>query len=103
MGDEVMSEAIPFYEQPLVILQQRLTNKDFSIICQNCAAGFIYHQLGLKFLTPTINLYFYPGGFLQFVQNLHYYLEDCSLVEDQQVEEGFPVEMLGNGEQRKCL
>ncbi|WP_295746735.1 DUF1919 domain-containing protein [uncultured Limosilactobacillus sp.] len=95
-----MCEEIPFYEQPLVIRRQRLINNDFSIICQNCVAGFIYHQLGLKFLTPTINLYFYPGDFLHFVQNLHYYLSDCPLVEDQLAPQNFPVGLLGDAQRQ---
>lgn len=92
----MMSDEIPFYEQPLVIRRRRLRNHDFSIICQNCVAGFVYHQLGLKFLTPTINLYLYPADFLDLVNNLHFYLEDSPLVEDQQAAKSFPVGLLGN-------
>ncbi len=36
--------------------RKRNKNKDFSLICGNCMGGYMYHQLGLKFLSPTINL-----------------------------------------------
>lgn len=49
--------------------------KDFTIISQNCLGGIIYHRLGMKFLSPTINLYFESEGFLKFCENLEYYLD----------------------------
>ena len=35
--------------------------KDISIIANNCIGGCLYHDLGLKFLSPTIDLFFYPN------------------------------------------
>ena len=55
-------------------IRSKLTNKDFSLITNNCLAGFIYHDLGLKFLTPTINLRIKPKEFIAFVSDLKYYL-----------------------------
>lgn len=52
----------------------KLKNKTPSIIASNCNGGFIYHDLGLKFYSPTINLFFYPDDFLKFIKNLKYYL-----------------------------
>ena len=54
--------------------RSRLKNKNFSIIANTCIAGKIYHDLGLKFLTPTINLYIKPDHFVKFCSNLSYYL-----------------------------
>lgn len=51
-----------------------LTNSDFSIISQNCIGGVLYNDFGLKFLSPTINLYFSTDDFMKFVLNLKYYL-----------------------------
>lgn len=48
--------------------------QDISFISQNCIGGIIYHDMGQKFLTPTINLYFMANDFVKFVQNLEYYL-----------------------------
>lgn len=44
-----------------------------SIIASNCIAGEIYNDLGLKFMSPTINLFFNAKDFLKFVLNLKYY------------------------------
>ena len=52
------------------ILRIRLKNRNFSIIASNCNGGFILSDLGIKFNTPTINLFFYPEDFLNFVSNL---------------------------------
>ena len=56
----------------------RLKNKNFSIICNNCFGGMLYHDLGLKFLSPTVNLYFDMGDYIEFLENLGFYL-NCEL------------------------
>ena len=53
----------------------RLKNRRPTIIADNCNAGIIYHDLGLPFLSPTINLYFLPADYLKFLQNLQHYLQ----------------------------
>lgn len=52
----------------------KLENKKPSIIASNCNGGVIYHDLGLKFYSPTINLFLYPKDYLKFISNLKYYL-----------------------------
>lgn len=54
--------------------QQRLTNKDFTLFSSNCTGGVIYHSLNLKFLSPTINVYFEPDSFIKFLSNPKVYL-----------------------------
>lgn len=50
----------------------RNTNKKPTIICNNCTAGFLLHDLSLQFRTPTINLQFYSfEDFYHFVMNLN--------------------------------
>ncbi len=45
-----------------------------TIICNNCVAGVILHDLGLRFITPTINTLFYNfQDFYDFVQHLEYF------------------------------
>lgn len=51
-----------------------LKNKKFSIISNNCWGGYIYDIYGLKYLTPTIGLYFFSKEYLKFIGNLKYYL-----------------------------
>lgn len=55
--------------------RDNLTNTSFTILSSNCTGGVIYHQLGLKFTSPTINLYMTPSDFIKFCKNLKYYLE----------------------------
>ncbi len=53
----------------------------FSIISSNCVGGVILHELGLKFNTPTINLFFKPKDYLEFIQNLKYYTTEARMEE----------------------
>lgn len=55
-------------------VRRRLKNRNFSIICSNCIGGIIYHRLGLRFLSPTINLWMYQYDFLKFASNIKEYL-----------------------------
>ena len=57
------------------INRNKLKNKDFSLISSNCNGAFISHDLDLKFLSPTVNLFFFPGDFIKFVENLDFYLQ----------------------------
>lgn len=70
-------------------LRKRLKNHDFTIISHNCIAGVIYHDLELRFDSPTINLRFkncteYPV----FCKHIQAYT-DCPM-EDISAEENQP-------------
>ena len=68
--------------------RRRLKNFNPTIISNNCCAGFIYHDLGLKFNSPTINLT--VKNFPLFIQHLEHYLS-CKLIEtDYSRKYGFP-------------
>lgn len=56
------------------VMRRRLKNHNFSIICSNCAGGVIYHRLGEKFLSPTVNLWLRQRDFLKLAANLREYL-----------------------------
>ncbi len=45
-----------------------------TILCCNCTAGALYHDLGLQFASPTINLYMSAADFMSFCERLEYYL-----------------------------
>lgn len=53
----------------------RLKNSDFTIFAQNCIGSVMYHDLGLQFDSPTINLLLPPKDFVRFMKEIHYYLE----------------------------
>lgn len=55
-------------------VRKKLRYNNFSIICSNCIGGFIYHRLGLQFLSPTINCFIEPSDFIRFCEHLEYYL-----------------------------
>ena len=61
---------------------KRLMNLKPTIISSNCNGVFILHDLHLKFLTPTINLFIYPKDYLKLVTDLDKYLSsDAELVQ----------------------
>lgn len=65
-------------------LRSKLNNSDFSIICSNCIGGIIYNRLGLKFLSPTINLWMWQYDYLKFILNLKYYISlDLEFIESE--------------------
>ena len=56
-------------------LRKRLKNHDFTLLAPTCIAGVMYHELGMPFLSPTINLWMYDKDFVKFVHNLKHYLD----------------------------
>ncbi len=56
-------------------ISKKLKNANPSIISSNCIGGIIYHDLGLKFDSPTINLMFRPDEFLLFCENMEGFLK----------------------------
>lgn len=47
---------------------------DISILCSNCLGAVVSHDFGLRFNSPTVNLWMSPADFTKFVGNLDYYL-----------------------------
>lgn len=72
-------------------LRRRLTNTNVTIISNNCIAGVMYHDLGLRFNSPTINLAIKGEDYLNFCRDLEYYL-NCTLEEAERTT--YPVGIL---------
>lgn len=53
----------------------RLRNRMPTILANNCIGTIIYHDLGLPFLSPTINLTISHRDFMKFLNHLPEYLE----------------------------
>lgn len=51
-----------------------LITQDITIISQNCIGGVLYHDMGLPFQSPTVNLFIPQPDFIRFVNHLEYYL-----------------------------
>ncbi|MFA5283698.1 MAG: DUF1919 domain-containing protein [Bacilli bacterium] len=77
--------------------RKELTNNDFSIICNTCIGGTIYHLLGMKFLSPTIDLYIEPSKFVKFCNDLDRYLS-LDLLDISTPKFNYPVGCLGDVE-----
>lgn len=80
--------------------RNRFTNQDITIFSMNCTGGILYHDLGLQFLSPTVNLYIKAEDFIKFCENLKHYLsidkmipcKEPDIVEDRK----YPVAYLGD-------
>lgn len=55
-------------------VRRKLRNRKACLICQNCIGGVFYHDMGLPFLSPTINLFFSGEDFVRFAEDLSRYL-----------------------------
>ena len=74
---------------------KRLKNKEFTIIGSNCTGAFMYYDLGLKYLTPTVNLMIEMNDFVKMVRNLKWYMEQ-EMTEAQEPGYKCPVGILGD-------
>lgn len=77
-------------ERWLKQLREKNRNHDFSLITNDCVGGVICHDLGEQFRSPTVNLWIPNGNFLEFAQNLEYYLS-CEIVETLDDSKPYPV------------
>ena len=59
--------------------RRNLLNRNFSLISANCTGGIISHDLGLQFLSPTVNLFMNGKDFVKFCSDLKHYT--CCKVE----------------------
>ena len=79
--------------------RRKLKNKTPSIISSNCNGEFVYYDMGLKFMSPTINLSFEMNDFVKMLQNLKWYMEQ-PITPHKDDRFDFPVGMLGDIEVR---
>lgn len=54
--------------------KRKLQINDCTLISQNCIGGVLYHDLGLQFLSPTINAFIPEPDFVKFVLDLRHYM-----------------------------
>ncbi len=73
--------------------KNRLINKNPTIIASDCIGGVIYHDLGLEFLSPTINMFFSASDYIKFLQDLQKYL-DCEMIDITKGEDEWPMAQL---------
>ena len=80
--------------------RERLKVHETSIISMNCNGGILSHDLGLQFLSPTVNLFFRAEDFIKFCENLKYYLSIDKMTEctdsDTIGKRTYPIAYLGD-------
>ena len=80
--------------------RSRFQNPDVSILSMNCIGGVLAHDLGIRFNSPTVNLYMRAEDFIRFCENLPYYLSIEKMVPctDPELvgERNYPVAYLGD-------
>lgn len=64
------------------IKRKKLNNSSPTIIASNCNGEFIYYDMKLKFLSPTINLSFDMNDYVKMLENLRWYMEQPILPYD---------------------
>ena len=74
----------------------RLKNRDFTIIASNCNGSFMYYDMELPYLTPTVNLAMEMEDFVTMVENLPWYMEQ-EFREIMGEEGSCPMGLLGGG------
>jgi len=74
--------------------RRRLKNRDFTILSSNCNGTFMYYDMGLRYLTPTVNLSMSMDDFVKMAGNPKWYMEQ-EFTELEQ-ENGYPTGQLGD-------
>lgn len=64
------------------IKRKKLKNTTPTILASNCNGEFIYYDMRLKFLSPTINLSFDMNDYVKMLENLRWYMEQPILPYD---------------------
>ena len=75
--NRIYSKATSVLDKRLVrVRRKKLNNTDFSIICNNCWAGYVYRRYGLPYLTPTVGLYLFSDDFIKLCADLKGYMSE---------------------------
>ncbi|GAA0387134.1 DUF1919 domain-containing protein [Paenibacillus motobuensis] len=75
--------------------QERLINKDPTIISNNCIAGIMYYDLNIRYKSPTINLCFSPEDFIRYIHHLADY-SNTELIKEVDPAVSYPIGVLHN-------
>lgn len=81
------------------IKRMRLKNRDATIISSNCNGEYMYYDMKLRFMSPTINLSFDMNDYVKLLGNLRWYMEQ-PITPYQDDRFNYPCGMLGNIEIR---
>lgn len=74
MTDRIMDKLRKVYRS---FWRRQLRNRNMTIIGNNCCVGIIYHDLGQRFDSPTINLWIPDEYFFEFLNHLEHYVHSA--------------------------
>ena len=70
----LLSEKNPIASRRRKKMRDALINTAPTFLCPNCIGGILFHDLGLQFRSPTVNLMMFQTDFAKFILNMDYYL-----------------------------
>ncbi len=76
--------------------RRRLKNRSFSLLTGNCVGGYLYHQLGLGFTSPTINMMILNQDFKKLILNPEHYMNLVPTPYEDPKYPGVPSALLGD-------
>lgn len=92
---KLLSQTNPFAIAHRRRMRRALRNTTPSFLCPNCIGGILFHDLGLRFRSPTVNTMMTQLDFVKFVLKLDEYLAQ-ELVFFHHPEYAFPCAKLGD-------
>ena len=91
----LVREYHPFSASMMRRMRRDIQNREASFLCPNCIGGHLFHDMGLQFRSPTVNLMLFQPDFVKFVRDLDGYL-DQELKFFRHPEHEFPCAKLGD-------
>ena len=91
----LLSEKNPVAIRRRKKMREALTNTTPTFLCPNCIGGILFHDLGLQFRSPTVNLMMFQTDFVKFVLHMDDYLaQELSFFKHPEYD--FPCAQLGD-------
>lgn len=91
----LLSEKNPIAIRRRNKMRKALINTTPTFLCPNCIGGILFHDLGLQFRSPTVNLMMFQTDFAKFSLSLDRYLAQ-ELTFFKHPEHDFPCARLGD-------
>ncbi|HWN95234.1 MAG TPA: DUF1919 domain-containing protein [Methylomirabilota bacterium] len=57
-------------------MRARVTNRDFTIISNDCFGGMAYEELGMRYDSPFVGMFLVPEDYMQLLRGLRRYCEE---------------------------
>lgn len=91
-NNKITTRTNKFFREKFINKNQKkaLKSHDWSLLCNNCTGGFVSHDLGEQFRSPTVNLFFPNRSFFDFCEHVEYYLSK-EVVEFEDNSVNYPV------------